>query len=245
MESFHGSEAVLEAIDLFGIRSTAQLDQLMQQATGYLSRFFDSHLIADGGVRILFEAEAATSSRTEVEENHVATPAFSSHVDISELLRVDSSASPGARSGLGDESAGRVAPASARSFRGRSFVEMVRVQDIELRVFVHPFIMDGLDVSSDPERTPGQDRPASNSAARPTFYLVGIVDESEFQGAAIRRRPRLEPLRGRPAAVEHRVQLAPPHAERRGEVVLRQAESGQAAPDRPHRRRHHSFRGYA
>ena len=188
LESFHGSGAVLKAVDLFGIQSTAQLDQLMQQATGYLSRFFDSHLIADGGGRILFEAQAATSSRTEIEENRVATPAFSSHVDISELLRVDSSASPGARSGAGDESVGRVTLASARSFRGRSFVAMVRVQNIELRVFVHPFIMDGIDVSSPSEPTPGQGRPVSNSSARPTFYLVGTVDESEFQSAAIKLR---------------------------------------------------------
>ena len=186
LEAFHGSEGVLEAIGLFGIRSTAQLNQLMQQATGYLSRFFDIHLIADGSGRILFEAQAAPSAGTEVDESRAATPAFSSHVDISELLRVDSPPSAGARSRAGDEGDSRAVSVSAPSFRGRSFVEMVPVQDIELRAFVHPFIMDGIDVSGASERTAEESRAATNGGGRPTFYLVGIVDNSEFQSAAIR-----------------------------------------------------------
>ena len=187
LAAFHGSEGVIEALDLFGIRSTAQLDQLMQQATGYLSRFFDSHLIADGGGRILFEAEAAPGAGTEADESHVATPAFSSHVDISELLRVDST-SDGVISRAGSDREGRAASMSAPDFRGRSFVEMVRVRDIELRAFVHPFIMDGVDVSGASERTAEQGRTSSNVAGRPTFYMVGIVDNAEFQSAAIKLR---------------------------------------------------------
>ena len=200
LEAFHGSKGVIQAIDLFGIQSTARLDQLMQQATGYLSRFFDSHLIADGGGRILFEAEAATSAGTEVDESHVATPAFSSHVDISELLRVDSPPSAGALSRAGDEGDGRGAPVPALSFRGRSFVEMVRVQDIELRAFVHPFILDGIDVSGDSERTGEQVRASSNGTGRPTFYMVGIVDNSEFESAAIKLRLSFGHLRHAPSA---------------------------------------------
>ena len=188
LKAFRGTDAVIEAIDLFGIRSTAQLNELMRQATGYLSRFFDSHLIADGGGRILFEAEATPSPGTEVDESRVATPAFSSHVDISELLRVDSPPATGARSQAGGEGDGRVTPVSAPSFRGRSFVEMVRVQDIELRAFVHPFIMDSIDVSGASESTAEQVRASSTGGGRPTFYLVGIVDNSEFQSAAIRLR---------------------------------------------------------
>ncbi len=188
LAAFHGSEGMLEAIDLFGIRSTAQLDELMKQATGYLSRFFDSHLIADGGGRILFEAEATPGPWTEVNESRVATPAFSSHVDISELLRIDSPPATGGRSQAGGEGDGRVTPVPAPSFRGRSFVEMVRVQDIELRAFVHPFILDGIDVSGDSESTAEQVRAPSTGSGRPRFYLVGIVDNSEFQSAAIRLR---------------------------------------------------------
>ena len=188
LKAFHGSEGVMKAIDLFGIRSNAQLDQLMQQATGYLSRFFDSHLIADGGGRILFEAEAAPDAGTEADESRRATPAFSSHVDISELLRVDSRPSEGVRSRVGGDGEGRAASMSAPYFRGRSFVEMVRVQDIELRAFVHPFIVDGVDVSGASERSAEQGRASSNGAGRPTFYMVGIVDNNEFQSAAIKLR---------------------------------------------------------
>lgn len=184
LEAFDGSEGVIEAIDLFGIESTAQLNQLMQQATGYLSRFFDSHLIADGGGRILFEAEAVRSAATEVDESRVATPAFSSHVDISELLRVDAPPSDGIRSRGGGDGEDRAAP----YFLGRSFVRMVPVQDIELRAFVHPFILDGVNVSGSSEGTAEQGRTSSTGAGRPTFYMVGIVDNSEFQSAAIKLR---------------------------------------------------------
>ena len=188
LKAFDGFEGVLMAIDHFGIRSTAELEQLMQQATGYLSRFFDSHLIADGDGRILFEADDARSFATEADESHVATPAFSSYVDISELLRVDSPPSDGIRSGARGGGDGRGPPISAPSFRGRSFVEIVRVQDIELRAFVHPFVMDGIDVSGDSERTSREGGTPSNGAGRPTFYMVAIVDNSEFESAAIKLR---------------------------------------------------------
>ena len=191
LKSFRGSESVIRAIDLFGTRSDANLDELMQAATGYLSRFFDSHLIADADGLILFEAEAASLSGAEVDESHVETPAFSSYVNIAELLRDGSPRSDGpAAPDAGDGVNGRAA-VSAPSFRGRSFERIVSDQDIDVRVFVQPFILDGVAVS---DRAGGdaQAGPASSSAAaraaRPTFYLVGIVDDREFRSAAIRLR---------------------------------------------------------
>ena len=74
LKSFRGSEGVIQAVDLFGIRSAADLDELMNEATGYLSRFFDSHLIADADGLILFEAETATASEIEVDETRVEDP---------------------------------------------------------------------------------------------------------------------------------------------------------------------------
>ena len=90
LERFEGSEGVIRAIDLFGTRSAANLDELMKEATGYLSRFFDSHLIADANGLILFEAEAEYTSEMEVDESQVETPSFSSYADISALLRAES-----------------------------------------------------------------------------------------------------------------------------------------------------------
>ena len=190
LRSFRGAEGVIRAIDLFGTRSAADLDDLMNEATGHLSRFFDSHLIADADGRILFEAEGVEVSGTEVDESHVATPDFSSYVDISELLRAESARPDGgAAAGASDGSGGR-ASGSAVSFRGRSFVRMVGADDIGLRVFVHPFILDGVDV---PDRmrpdSPGGGA-LSDAAGRATFYLVGIVDDREFRSAAIRLRLR-------------------------------------------------------
>ena len=202
LERFHGSKAVIQAIDLFAIRSTAQLDGLMEQATGYLSRFFDSHLIADADGRILFEADASPTAGTEADESRVATPAFSSHVDISELLRAESLRSDGA-AGAG-ENRGGSAPAPA--YLGRSFLQTVRVGSVGLRAFVHPFVLDSVDADDDPGRAPDEggattsegatasegattsEGATASEARRPTFYLVGIVDDSEFTSAAIRLR---------------------------------------------------------
>ena len=189
LESFPGSDAVIRAIDLFGTQSAADLEELMTEATGYLSRFFDSHLIADADGLILFEAEAASLAGTEVDESQVETPGFSSFVNIAELLRAGSPRSdgPGAAD-AGDAGNGRAA-VSAPSFRGRSFERIVSDQDIAVRVFVHPFVLDRVAVSSGDAREDAQAGSASpGAAARPTFYLVGVVDDREFRSAAIRLR---------------------------------------------------------
>ena len=188
LQSFKGGDDVIKAIDLFGVRSTASLDELMQQATGYLSRFFDSHLIADGDGLILFEAEAPTTADTEVDENHAATPAFSSYVDISEFLRGGSPSARGLAAVAGAGGGGNGGAAPAPYARGRSFVRVVGVEDIELRVFVHPFVLDSLGASDDSGPDPQAGPESSNRAARSTFYLIGVVDENEFRSAAIRLR---------------------------------------------------------
>jgi len=189
LQSFRGSEGVIGAIDLFGTRSAADLEELMTEATGYLSRFFDSHLIADADGLILFETEAASLAGTEVDESQVETPGFSSFVNIAEFLRAGSPHADG--SGAGDASDGGNARAavSAPAFRGRSFERVVSDQDIAVRVFVHPFILDRVAVSSGGAREDAQAGSASpGAAARPTFYLVGVVDDREFRSAAIRLR---------------------------------------------------------
>ena len=188
LESFRGSEGVIGAIDLFGTQSAAELGELMTEATGYLSRFFDSHLIAAADGMILFEAEAASLSGTEVDESQVETPGFSSFVNIAELLHAGSAQSDGPGTvDAGGGGNGRAA-VSAPSFRGRSFERIVSDEDIDVRVFAHPFILDGVAVSGG-ARGDAQAGPASpGAAARPTFYLVGVVDDREFRSAAIRLR---------------------------------------------------------
>ena len=63
-----------------------------------------------------------------------------------------------------------------------------------LRAFVHPFVLDSVDVGDDPGRAPNEGGASASEGAseaearRPTFYLVGIVDDSEFASAAIRLR---------------------------------------------------------
>lgn len=184
LERFHGSDAVIQAIDLFAIQSTAQLDGLMEQATGYLSRFFDSHLIADADGRILFDEDTSLTAGAETDERQVATPAFSSHVDISELLRAEYLRSAGA-GGTGEN---RGDAASATAFPGRSFVQTVSVENVVLRAFVHPFVLDSIDARDDAGQASDEGVASATEAGRPTFYLVGIVDDREFASAAIRLR---------------------------------------------------------
>ena len=186
LESFRGSEGVIGAIDLFGTQSAAELGELMTEATGYLSRFFDSHLIADADGLILFEAEAASLAGTEVDESQVETPGFSSFVNIAELLRTESLRSDGP--GAAAAGASGRAPVSAPSFRGRSFERIVSDEDIAVRAFVHPFILDGVAVSGGARGDAQADPASPDAAARPTFYLVGVVDDREFRSAAIRLR---------------------------------------------------------
>ena len=114
----------------------------MTEATGHLSRFFDTHLIADADGLILFEAEAEYASRTEVDERQVETPGFSSYVNISELLRAESPRSAGPGAADAGRGGNRPAGVPAPSFRGRSFVRIAGDDDISLRVFVHPFLLD-------------------------------------------------------------------------------------------------------
>ena len=178
---------MIQAIDLFAIQSTAQLNELMEQATGYLSRFFDSHLIADAKGRILFEADASLTAGAEADERHMATPAFSSHVDISELLRVEFPRSDGTGD-AGDAGENRVSAASAPAFRGRSFVETISVGNVALRAFVHPFVLDSINARDDAGGATDEGGASANESRRPTFYLVGIVDNNEFTSAAIRLR---------------------------------------------------------
>ena len=190
LDSFHGAGAVIRAIDLFGIRSAANLDELMNEATGYLSRFFDNHLIADADGLILFEAEASDSG-TEGDESQVETPGFASYVDISEFLRAESQGSDGSGLAEAGDGTNRRGSASAPSFRGRSFVRIVGDEHIDLRVFVHPFILNTVAVSGLAQGDLQADQASSNAAtrpARPTFYLVGVVDDREFRSAAIRMR---------------------------------------------------------
>ncbi len=185
LKSFHGSDGVIGAVDLFGTRSEADLEALMNEATGYLSRFFDDHFIADADGLILFDAEAPNLSEAEDDESRAATPGFAGYVNISDLLRGQSPADRLGEADLGgvrNESASESA-APVLSSRGRSFVRLVGVGDIDFRAFVHPFVLDGVTVS---------DGSVSSTAVtrtlRPTFYLVGIIDDREFRSAAIRLR---------------------------------------------------------
>ena len=109
-------------------------------------------------------------------------------MDISELLREETSRSDGTAAAVAGDGASR---RGAESFRGRSFVRIVGGGDIGLRVFVHPFILDRVAVADGSRDGAPADAASSDGAARaarPTFYLVGIVDDREFRSAAIRLR---------------------------------------------------------
>ena len=179
--------AVVQALDLFGVRSTAKLDQLMSEATGFLSGFFDDHLIADRSGRILFQAESPATPRLRSDENRSATPAFSSHVHILDLLRGDPPADRILGFGAGAGSAPAGDGTSSPSMPGQSFVTTADVGGVELRIFVQPFLTGNIAAGGDAP-PPGDAASSARGSTRSAFYVVGITDENEFQSAAIRLR---------------------------------------------------------
>ena len=188
------SKTLIRVLDLFGIQTEAELDDLMTAATGYLSTVFDDHLIADESGQVLFSANPLPSLVAGDDGQRDLVPAFSSFVDIAALLadgfESKAASTEGALFGT------RTEPSVADATAGRSFVTTVRVGEVTLRVFVHPFALGSIG-------TPATLQAANNGATNngevarvmprqlvgpSVLYLVGITDERQFQNEAIRWR---------------------------------------------------------
>ena len=168
---------VLAALDLFGVRSVVDLDRMLSDATGHLSRFFDSNLIADRHGRLLFKIDDPPEFVSGMDVRRATALAFANHVDLGVLL---SESVPSADVGFGDEAE---PPPAASAPAGRSIVKSHRVGNVDLLVFIHPFIVNAIEAPD-----------TGDSAAEPgapsdrVFYMVGVTSAGDLRGEAMRLR---------------------------------------------------------
>ena len=168
---------VLAALDLFGVRSVVDLDRMLSDATGHLSRFFDSNLIADRHGRLLFKIDDPPEFASGTDVRRATALAFANHVDLAALL---SEPVPSADVRSGDEAE---RPSAAPAPAGQSIVKSHRVGNVDLLVFIHPFIVNGVEAPD-----------TGDSAAEPgapsdrVFYMVGVTSAEDLRGEAMRLR---------------------------------------------------------
>ena len=168
---------VLAALDLFGVRSVVDLDRMLSDATGHLSRFFDSNLIADRHGRLLFKIDDPPEFVSDMDVRRATALAFANHVDLGALL---SEPVPSADVRFGDEAE---PPAAAPAPAGRSIVKSHRVGNVELLVFIHPFIVNGIEA---PDTDDSAAEPGAPSDR--VFYMVGVTSAGNLRGEAMRLR---------------------------------------------------------
>ena len=103
--------------------------------------------------------------------------AFANHVDLGVLL---SESVPSADVRFGDEAE---PPAAAPAPAGRSIVKSHRVGNVELLVFIHPFIVNGIEA---PDTDDSAAEPGAPSDR--VFYMVGVTSAGDLRGEAMRLR---------------------------------------------------------
>ena len=136
--------------------------------TRHLSMFFDNYFIASEEGTIVFAGDPPQLSHHE--RRHRNSTPFASLAKISDLL-VDTSPSP-----LTPFSSGALdlrALTASTTQVGHSVVRNVQVDDVDLSVFVHPFLTNTF--SKDPTYAP-------------TLYMVGVIRRSSLANEAIRIR---------------------------------------------------------
>ena len=168
---------VILALDLFGARSVAELAPMLTQAAGHLAQFFDHYLIAHGDGQILVELETANDLVAGTDAHRTAAHAFSNHVDISDLLSQSHPPNDPFLS-LGAERR----PAAASTPGRHSVLRSLNVGGVDLRVFIHPFIVNNIE-SSGAGNTTGE-----TATSDRVLYMVGVVGADDLRSEAIRLR---------------------------------------------------------
>ena len=167
---------VFLALDLFGARSVAELAPMLTQASGHLARFFDHYLIANGNGQILVELETANDLVAGTEAHRTAARAFSNHVDISDLL---SQSRPPDDPFL---SLGADRQPVASTPGRHSVLKSLTVGGVDLRVFIHPFIVNNIESSGAGNTT------REHATSDRVLYMVGVVGADDLRSEAIRLR---------------------------------------------------------
>ena len=175
-------EGVKSHLNRFGIRSTIELDYYLENATKHLTAYFDKYIITDASGRAIFNSEDIDfANHSEIQTPHRKAIPFTNHEDIRQLLRMKEPTLTDAQE--------RSAPL------GSSSLKSLRVGDVDLSIFMHPFTIRGIKskndaIASKEENGDEQDKNPQNESALPAddsvFHIVGVVTTSDLQREAIR-----------------------------------------------------------
>ena len=180
---------IVSRLNKFGMRSTISLNPYMSNATEHLDAYFDKYLITDSFGQAIFNSDDAGFLHSdEIQTPHRKAIAFTNHEDIYRLLRMEEAKLTDVQQ--------RSAPI------GSSALKSLRVGDVELSIFIHPFTIQGIsgggeaisrkekkgngrDDSSDQSEVSAQsgDELIINSSV---FHIIGIVTTADLRREAVR-----------------------------------------------------------
>ena len=188
-----GGEAygeIIMRLNKFGMRSTIDLNPYMSNATEHLSAYFDKYLITDGSGRAIFNSDDVDFDHSnEIQNPHRKAIAFTNHEDIYRLLRMEEA---------------RLTDAQQHSAPiGSSALKSLRVGDVDLSIFIHPFMIQEMpggseaisrkDEKEENERDKSGDQSEDSSpngkelaTSGSVFHIIGIVTSADLQQEAVR-----------------------------------------------------------
>ena len=151
-------EQLIGVLDQFGIEVSRDTEKVLAEPTAHLSLFFDNYYIADDLGTVIFAHQPRPQPHDEDRRHRAGVP-FASLATIEDLLveHASSSLAP-----FQDPNAN---PKTVGPPTGHSMVRNIQVGDVDLSVFIHPFVTNGS-----------------------TLYVVGVVLRSSLANEAIRIR---------------------------------------------------------
>ena len=152
---------VIATLDEFGIEVSMDANRALDEPTRHLSMFFDDYFIADDDGNVVFSGKPPPLSHDEHRRHRASVP-FASLASIKDLL-TEEDPSP-----LAPLSSPREPSSDSENesiVTGHSIVRNIEVDDVDLSVFIHPFM-----------------GPSSK------LYVIGVVLSSSLANEAIRLR---------------------------------------------------------
>ena len=180
-------DETISHLNRFGMRSTTNLNPYMSNATKHLSAYFDKYIITDGSGRAIFNSDDVDFDHSdEIQTPHRKAIAFTNHEDIYRLLRIEEARLTDAQQ--------RPAPI------GSSALKSLRVGDVDLSIFIHPFTIQGMPGGSkaisrkdekEGDKSDGQGEGGSPNGKESTtsgsvFHIIGIVTSADLRQEAVR-----------------------------------------------------------
>lgn len=154
-----GGAELIAILDLFGIEVSMGTAEAFDESTRHLSMFFDNYFIADENGDVIFAGKLSPLSH-DAHRRHREGASFASLASVRDILAETPHTS------LGVFGSTRDANSKAEPIpTGHSTVRHVQIDNVDLSVFIHPFIADSL-----------------------KLYIIGVIPRSALTSEAIRLR---------------------------------------------------------